>query len=195
MKTALSFRFFTSLAFVLCAASAAQASAVAARIETTLLSCSTMKWTSVELNTLSVPNPSRPGSRLTSYELVLSKGSRDRQSVGIYTESRTPIFFTANGQKVNLNKKSNGEFELIAEFTGAQPMNASAVKLVGNLNAEKELEVRLLPGKTTLANPAEDVVESTHSFDFFKSRWDQFIKNEEVLSDATLDYLICAWQK
>ena len=158
------------------------------RKEKILLSCVTQKWTSVEL--LQVTDNTQTNQIF--YVLQLTRANRDRQSVGVHTESVSPVFFTENSQHTVLRKKTEGSFELVAEFVGTQPLNVSAVKLVGEPDGERGLKLSLQPGSPSIRR--KDAKESQNSYDFFRSRWNQLLAVEDVLENPQEGLTNCSWE-
>lgn len=157
------------------------------RKEKILLSCVTQKWTSVEL--LQVTD--RNETNQIFYVLQVTKTNRDRQSVGVHTESVSPIFFTENAQHTVMRKKPDGAFELIAEFVGTQPLNVSAVKLVGEPDGERGLKLSLEPGKPSIQR--KDAKETQNAYDFFQNRWNQLLTSQDVLENPEA-LTNCSWE-
>ena len=160
------------------------------RSEKVLLTCSTQKWSSVEL--LLVKQKASAGAQ-SSFLVRVSHAGRVRESVGVYTESETPVFFTDNAAKTHLHKNSDGSFVLTAEFSGTQPMNVSAVKLIGTKNAEGSLDLKLADAKPSLKIP--DAEASSNSFEFFLGRWNEHILKDEVVFDTSAGLTGCNWVK
>ena len=151
------------------------------RKEKVLLGCTTVKWSHVSLVEVETANSKY-------YSLDVTHGARSRASVGAYLDSLTPVVFTGNGKNVSFTRKADGSFVLFAEFMGTQPLQVSAIRLVGKKVGDS-LVVSLENAEPVTNEP--DLKKTEASYRFFKERFEKYITTDKTVMGADNGELVC----
>lgn len=151
----------------------------------TLHTCSSEKWSDIR-----IIEEKKGGAK--SYGLIIETGSRDRSSVGAYTEGLAYVVFGLS----KLTKDRKGNVTISGEFQGTQPVNNSKVSLFGKIQKREDgspyLRFSLIQGEYKVETSAEYPQDMNYSFAFFAERMKSMLFDSGVASSEQEGTLECS---